>query len=254
MHTELAAVPSSLYHVTRANRVIAVVSQMQTLTLTPVIELGYYNQGNDMPPLHQKAVSSHEWQEYRTECMRLAGMPEPIPPDIPGTDFFTVGSFSDQRLEWLINQHVSEYIRNQPQQISPFCGGYILGDKFGTLLNPQCCGDLSDVIWWKHVCYLKECVCYNGHPCPVLRFHDDIIEFICQEDWEQFDPITKPQFSVKQAQLVSAYEAMIPALLSFKESITQVLSNLNWPHHTEIDLASLLTVRNRELNEEDPIG
>lgn len=227
---------------------------MQTLTLTPVIELGYYNQGNDMPPLREKSVSSREWLEYRTECMRLAGMPDPIPPEIAGTDFYTVGSFSGQRLEWLITQHVSEYILDEPQQICSFFGGYILSDHLSTLFNPQCCGDLGDVIWWKHVCYSKEAVYYNGHPCPVLRFHDDIITFTCQEDYEAFDPLTKPQFSVGHSQLISAYEAMLPVLLSFRNSITRALGNLNLPHHAEFDLATVLTVRNIELNEEDPTG
>lgn len=207
-----------------------------------------------MPSLHEKAISSCKWLEYRRECMRLAGMPDPIPPEVAGTDFYTVESFRGQRLDWLINQHVSDYILEQPEEICPFSGGYILSNDSGTLLNPQCCGDLSDVMWWKHLCYSKESVYYKGHPCPVLTFANGFITFTCQEDLEPFDLLTKPRFSVEQSALISAYERMLPVLLSFKQRISQALDQLDLPGALEFDLPCVLTVNNVELNEQDPIG
>lgn len=226
---------------------------MQTLALTPVIELGYYNQGNDMPSLCEKSSFSTQWMEYREECMRLAGMPDPLPPDFPGTDFYTLETFSGARLEWLIKQHISDYI-HEPEQIRPFFGGYILSDSAGTLLNPQCCGDLSDVMWWKHVCYRRECVYYNGHPCPELTFRDNIISFLCCDEDDPFDPVTKANFAVEQGALIAAYEDMLPTLLRFKHSIAQAVDQLDLPSTTIFDLSSVLTVNNVELSEQDPSG
>jgi hypothetical protein len=227
---------------------------MQTLALTPVIELGYYNQGNDMPSLREESSSSTQWMEYRKECMRLAGMPDPLPPDIPGTDFYTLGAFSGARLEWLIKQHISDYIHEKPERINPFYGGYILSDSAGTLINPQCCGDLSDVMWWKHVCYRMECVYYNGHPRPELVFRDNIISFICLDEYDPFDPVTKTNFAVEQGALVAAYEDMLPTLLRFKHSIAQAVDQLDLPNTGILDLSSVLTVNNVELSEQDPRG
>jgi hypothetical protein len=226
---------------------------MQTLELTPVIELGYYNQGNDSPPLRKKREFSTHWAEYRRECMRLAGMPDPIPPEFSGTDFYSVEALSGARLEWLIKQHISDYL-HEPEHIGPFFGGYILSDENGTLLNPQCCGDLSDVMWWKRVSYMRESVYYNGHPCPELEFKDDLINFTCSDADDYFDDLSKSSFTVEQSALIAAYENMLPKLLRFKQNIAQAVEQLDMPLAGTIDLSSTLTVHNVELNEQDPRG
>jgi hypothetical protein len=220
------------------------------LTLTPVIVLGHYHHVNIAKPnFQERSIWSPAWQAYRQECMRLSGMPEPIPPTVPATDFYTLNCFSGDRLEWLIHEHVDEYI-NEPQHISSFFGGYLLSDATGVLLYPQCCGELSDVMWWKHLCYSQKLVYYNGHPGPDVRFDNGLVHFVCEEEYEPFDPLSKPRFSVPHAELVSAYETMLPQLLAFKNGLELTVDRLKLPNN--FDFATALTLRNLELNESDP--
>lgn len=186
--------------------------------------------------------------------MRLAGMPEPLPPDFPEGDFFSLDVFTGARLEWLIHQHVCDYIDETPAEICPLPGGYVLSDNEGSLLHPQCCGDLSDVMWWKHVCYDSKCVYYNGHPCPDLIFGGNTIGFSCFDEYDPFDAETKTNFEIEHGALIAAYEAMLPNLLRFKQRVAEAVHQLGLPTAAGWDLSSVLTVNNKELNEQDPWG
>lgn len=152
------------------------------MKLLPVIELGYYNQGIESPIFKDEDSFIKDWNEFKVNCLKKAGMPNPISPVIPKSDFFSLQSFKGENLKWLVEQHVSDSIHKDYKGISPLFGGYALYEGKELLFTPQCCGDMSDIHWWKHICYKKEQVFYNGHPSPILTFSADTVSFDCKEE------------------------------------------------------------------------
>lgn len=95
---------------------------------------------------------------------------------------------------------------------------------------------------------------YNGHPGAELAFDDNIINFTCLDVDDPFDSLSKSRFAIEQRALITAYESMLPTILSFKHNIGQALEKFDLPVTGLPDLSSVLTIRNVELSEEDPVG
>ena len=116
---------------------------------------------------------------------------------------------------------------------------------------PQCCGDLSDIIWWKSICFSSSSPYYNGHPCPEVNFDGDNINFECLDVDDPFDNFTKQRFVVNKYELRQAYQELVTSMNSWNTLLAEAILAMNYTV-TAKWLTSQLTYRNVELGDEHP--
>ncbi|RSK43466.1 hypothetical protein [Hymenobacter perfusus] len=125
-----------------------------------------------------------------------------------------------------------------------FFGGYVLRLAGHDTLFPQCCGELSDIIYWKNVAKYGRSVYYHGHPHPEIYFTDDSVVFNCQNDYEEFRPSAPLEVSVPKIPLSAAYDTAVLELALVAHRLRSIADEACLPAD---DIAHLLIYRNTEL-------
>jgi hypothetical protein len=116
-------------------------------------------------------------------------------------------------------------------------------------LFPQCCGELNDIIYWKHLAKYGREAYYHGHPAPRVTFTATEVVFDCREQDEGFQPDTLPEIIVCKQALSEAYDRALLELAAFAEHLRQVQQELGLRIN---DIDNLLIFRNPDLANELP--
>jgi hypothetical protein len=187
--------------------------------LIPVIEIGYNNQG--IPTPEKWPYWSHPvlWNSYNTACYAKAGFKDEFTPYLPGSSFYALSGLSEGNLTKIIVDHTYGFINKQydRHQASPLNGGYVLNVDDTDIYFPQCCGDLSDINYWKKLVFNDQLSFYAGHPEPQIEIKKDTIIFDFEEG--EFDEHFVPPPAYDKIEIYKA---------DLKNAINQV--------NTELDL------------------
>ena len=118
----------------------------------------------------------------------------------------------------------------------PLPGGYVLEKNDEVLLIPQCCGDLSDIDFWRKVSESCDEVNWEGHPLPEISYKNDWAFFSCVDALEDFAQPFVERFDVPLGDLAKAVEAAEKELSKFEARLDTLLERLSLPEY-----AALLT-------------
>ncbi len=160
-----------------------------TIELIPVIEIGYNNQGVPTPDKFPWWDNSGIWDKYNADSYSLAGFKDKLTPYLQGSSLYKLTDITNDNLIKLTTDQTEE-LRNgkyERGQVAGFSGGYILRVDNQDKYFPQCCGELSDIIYWDKLANGQESY-YEGHPAPQVEFKADLIVFDFTEDVEPFQP------------------------------------------------------------------
>lgn len=154
--------------------------------LIPVIELNFNNQIIESPNEYPYWEHQDIWFKYRNKLLNKAGFNEYIEPYIKGGPFYEPKSISNNNLEKIILE-VSKSIDIDDNNC--LFGGYVLKIDNKNVFFPQCCGDLSDIVYWDRIANKKNAY-HEGHPSPryKFRFNKVIFNFTVKDLDEQFEP------------------------------------------------------------------
>lgn len=201
------------------------------IELIPVIEIGYNNQGIKAPEEYPYWEYQEIWNKYRKESLEKAGFNDEFRPYLKGSPFYEPKEITDENLQKVVLDH-TEALRNgeyDREQVSCLLGGLVLKINGEDKFYPQCCGDLSDVIYWQKLSKRQNSY-YEGHPAPNYDFKDDtiIFDFSVDEYDEHFEP-TPPEVKlvVNIADLEIAIENAKSELGELAERVKKINRNLN---------------------------
>jgi hypothetical protein len=101
-------------------------------------------------------------------------------------------------------QHVTTmHISDIPLEDScAIFGGYVLKVDSEIILYPQCCSTLAEIHYWQQILHRenvehgKSVWLAEGHPSPEITLHKELLKFVCDEEWEDFDPKTMAEFEI----------------------------------------------------------
>jgi hypothetical protein len=191
--------------------------------LIPVMEIGCGNQGIEPPINHPPWQFPGEWNRFYEENFRKAGFGDPMPPLAGGLPFFRVTDIPAGNLRKLVGDHLQHYLTGEWtwEETCPFFGGYVLRIDGKDKLFPQCCGDLSDIGYWKRIANGTE-VPWEGHPQPTVVFGEGTIRFICKDEWEAFYPDTEEVIEVDAKELRSAVSNAVLELCQFEATLRSI--------------------------------
>ncbi|GAB3636037.1 hypothetical protein GCM10027422_16270 [Hymenobacter arcticus] len=161
------------------------------IELIPVVEIGYNNQQVQVPDKYPYWENTVLWAAYRAASWHQAGFPDALATYGPGSAFCRLSAITEANLLKLVVDHTAgwragEYDR---EQASNLFGGYVLRVDGEDKFFPQCCGGLSDIIYWERLA-LGQHSAYEGHPAPGVVIEQDtlVLDFATQVDDEPFEP------------------------------------------------------------------
>jgi hypothetical protein len=184
----------------------------RAVALIPVLEIGYNNQGVEVPTKYPYWENTTLWDAYHAGCYTVAGFRDELHPYRPGASFYCLPAITDANLAKLARDQTAEVRAGIWARVEAcgFFGGYVLRMGEEDIFFPQCCGQLSDIVYWERLA-AGTSSSYEGHPAPLVRFTEDtvLLDFIGGKFDEDFQPpipvpvveISRPalQFAVAQA-------------------------------------------------------
>ncbi|WP_293309517.1 hypothetical protein [Pedobacter sp. UBA5917] len=199
---------------------------MLTIDLIPVIEIGYNNQGITAPHKYPYWEHPEIWNAYHQECFEKAGFKDKLTPYLKGSSFFKPSEITDNNLTKLTIDHTQEMRdgKYERQQAATFFGGYVLNINGKDKYFPQCCGGLSDIVYWDSLSTQQKTY-YEGHPAPQIKFDGDnvIFDFLVDEFDGPFEPApSEITLSVDRYELKKAVEKAKTALQSFEKRLDKI--------------------------------
>ncbi|MBO0356356.1 hypothetical protein J0X19_00225 [Hymenobacter sp. BT186] len=172
-----------------------------------------------------------------------------ISPFAVNTPFYRITDIPLGAIKALAKAHLQGYFDGERiiEEQCSFFGGYVLRIDGQNTLFPQCCGELSDIVYWKHVAKYNRGAYCNGHPAPEVLFTTDMVLFDCRVDYEEFRPYTPLEIQVAKSALSAAYDQALLELEVFARQLEQIQLELPTPVES---IAHVLIYRNAELSEQ----
>lgn len=198
-----------------------------TIELIPVIEIGYNNEGVPVPDKYPYWNNSEIWDVYHEECYQKAGFKDKLKPYLKGSSFYKLSDITDHNLTKLTIDHTQEMRDGKyerPQDTCAFFGGYVLQVDGQDKYFPQCCGELSDIIYWDRLSN-KQISYYEGHPAPQIKFeeNDIVFDFSVDEFDESFQPTpTENILSIDRLELIRAVQKVKTELQTFEQRLKKI--------------------------------
>jgi len=201
-----------------------------TIDLIPVIEIGYNNQDVKSPDQYPYWDNSEVWDRYHKECYGKAGFKDEMKPYLKGSSFYKLTDISHDNLIKLTKDHTEEMRTGKysREQACAFFGGYVLQVDGQDKYFPQCCGELSDIIYWERLANGQTSY-YEGHPEPETKFKGDFIVFDFSGDED--DPFQPPPpdtiLKIDKSSLKKAVEKVKVELKDFAEKLREINTDEN---------------------------
>lgn len=198
-----------------------------TIELIPVVEIEYKNQGVSAPDKYPYWDNSEIWDVYHEECYQKAGFKDKLTPYLKGSSLYKLSDITDSNLTKLTIDHTQEMRDGKyerPQDTCAFSGGYVLRVDGQDKYFPQCCGELSDIIYWDRLSNGQSSY-YEGHPAPQTKFEDNniVFDFSVDEFDESFQPTpTEIILSIDRLELKSAVEKAKSELQTFEQRLNKI--------------------------------
>ena len=214
------------------------------IELIPIIEIGYNNQDIASPDKYPYWDNPEVWDNYHNECYAKAGFRDNMKPYLKGSSFHKLTDISKDNLIKLTIDHTAEMREGKStrEQSCTFFGGYVLRVNGQDKFFPQCCGELSDIIYWENLANGQQSY-YEGHPEPQTKIKGDVISFDFTDDED--DPFQPPppdkKVQVDRSSLKKAVGKTKAELQNFTPRIKQI--NVDQNLNIE-DIARLLIWNN----------
>ena len=222
-----------LKNILRFNSVNKGININQKIELIPIIELIYSNVNINVPKKFPFWEHTNIWDTYHQNCYEKAGFVDKLIPYIKGSHFYKLEEISTKNLTKIIID-LTEDLRNGTYERTDICGisgGYVLQVNGIDEFFPQCCGELSDIAFWKNITNCKNSY-YEGHPAPQCKFEKNLIilDFTTEEFDEPFQPpVNCDKIKLNINELKNAVQKVNTQLKNFEKRLEEInfVENLN---------------------------
>jgi len=147
-------------------------------------------------------------------------------PYLAGSSFYKLSEITDNNLMKLTVDHTQEMRDGKygREQACAFFGGYVLCINGQDKYFPQCCGELSDIIYWERLSNGQPSY-YEGHPAPQIKIKNNsiIFDFSVDEFDENFQPTPAENIlTINRFDLKKAVEKAKTELYLFEQRLNKI--------------------------------
>ena len=211
-------------------------------SLIPVLELTprSYSTRQRQTPEGSIAENPDGWFTYWSESLADAGI-HGLTPWTPGSWLVTIDQLHNpDLLRTVITNAAPDMALVDIEEIGALSGGYVLSHDGVTLL-PGCCGDLSNLEYWRRAATDSNeswAMLWLGHPWTFVRSSGDVLRFVEPSERQEADGLNEV-LSLSCAALLDAVNRAFDARNDFAERLLPVVQALN-PRIAAIDVVQVL--------------
>ena len=147
-------------------------------TATIEIEPSDYELNNYERPNGTIEEKRDEWSELWFKCVSDSGLNN-IKPIESGSWFVDLSQLTKNDLEIIIKRHIKEVnLSNFKEEMVALSGGIVIQNNNEILIEPTCCGDISDIQNWEEIRNTelnKWTQLWIGHPWVFYKKNDNYI-------------------------------------------------------------------------------
>ena len=184
-----------------------------------------------------------EWSELWFKCVSDSGLNN-IKPIESGSWFVDISQLTKNDLEIIIKKHIEDVnLSNFEEEMVALSGGIVIQNNNEILIEPTCCGDISDIQNWEEIRNTelnKWTQLWIGHPWVFYKKKDNYITISDYTDYnlEDFKDISeKHKFS--EQELLSEIKSSRNCQIDFENRISEILVEMEIKNANEI--AKLMT-------------
>lgn len=199
--------------------------------LIPVIEVNYEDSEIIAPNKYPYWEYPELWDKYHSDCYEKAGFKGKLTPYLSGSSFYRLAAIPDTKLAKIVidqTQGLRDGIYSRAETCS-FFAGYVLRVDGQDKFFPQCCGELSDIIYWDRVSNGIHSY-YEGHPAPKIKFINNsvVFDFSVNIYDEMFQP-PPPEIilTIDRKELIKAVELAKMELKEFEKRLNKINTDEN---------------------------
>ncbi|EDP94858.1 hypothetical protein U8527_14995 [Kordia algicida OT-1] len=157
-----------------------------------------------------------------------------------------IDTIEDKELEIIVATYLKDKKLTEYEDcLNAFFGGIVLKEGSEIIIQPQCCGDISDITKWETIGEMNSRnwkQLWIGHPWVYVKKQNADIEFTeYTEDDKEMEEL-KIQYKASQEIIVEEFQKARKILIDFQQRIYQILKKKNIENALEI--AKIITGTN----------
>ena len=193
--------------------------------LGPVVELEPTRFG-DVPFPSNSPWTAEQSAAYWTACLRLGGI-DLVPIQLGSWHVSLDAIVASKHLEQILGVLLGDGVPSDVDEIGPLSGGFALVDQGEVLIEPTCCGDLSNLESWRTAARQRaesaEMI-WIGHPWLSAKYRSPLVYINEEEEYRSAKLLRT--FAVDPTSLTSAIVTAEAHLEAARDAVTLGVRNL----------------------------
>ncbi|CAL2106377.1 conserved hypothetical protein [Tenacibaculum sp. 190524A02b] len=187
--------------------------------------------------------SPEKWSEFWYKCISDSKLQDFKPVEL-GSYLVDIESVKDSELKIILKNKLNEVdLSNYQEYVGQIVGGIVIKNKGKVIIEPTCCGDLSNIQNWEEIEKTelnKWTQLWVGHPWLFYKRNNDTVSFSEYTDFslEDFKGMSE-KFKLSEKELFAEIRSVRKGLNRFENRIKKALIEMGIENSDKI--AKLMT-------------
>ena len=202
------------------------------------IEPWDYTENEYESPYVSKAENPKAWSDFWYKCISDSNLQNLKPIEL-GSYLVDINNIGDSELKTIIKKELKDVDLSDFQEyVGQIIGGIVIVENDKIMLEPTCCGDISDIQNWEEIEKSelnKWTQLWIGHPWIFYKRTNNQIAISDYTDYnlEDFKDISE-KYTISEEKLLSEIKASRNNQIEFEKRISKILSELKINNANEI--------------------
>ncbi|GGG04275.1 hypothetical protein GCM10011344_00770 [Dokdonia pacifica] len=215
---------------------------MKLLNTIEIEPLDYAKNEYESPTV-SKVENPKDWSDFWYKCISDSHLQNLQPIEL-GSYLVDINKIGESELKTILKKELKDVdLSNIQEGVSQIIGGIVILENDKIILEPTCCGDISDIRNWEEVGNAqlnKWTQLWIGHPWIFYKRIDNYIAISDYTDYnlEDFNGISE-KYKFSEQELLSEIKLCRNNQIKFENRISEILKELEIKNANEI--AKLMT-------------
>ena len=194
------------------------------------IEPWDYTENEYESPNVSRDENPQKWSEFWYKCISDSNLQNLKPIEL-GSNLVDINNIGEPELKTILKKELKDVdLSDYQEYVGQINGGIVVMDNEKVIIEPTCCGDLSDIQNWEEIGKTelnKWTQLWIGHPWLFYKRIDNNISFSDYTDFnlEDFKNISENQ-KISEKTFISEIQLMRKSLNEFEKRISKALTEM----------------------------
>ncbi|MBD0404520.1 hypothetical protein [Flammeovirga sp. EKP202] len=189
-------------------------------------------------PSKTKAEDPEAWSNYWLKCISDSNL-QNLKSIAPGSFLVDMKTVGDFELKVILEEKLQDLDPSEIEEcLGRISGGIVIVENDNIIVEPNCCGDLSDILNWEEIgnaSFNKWTSLWIGHPWIYFKRTDKYISIsdFTEKNLEEFKSISE-KHKLSEEELVAEIKICRNDQIHFENRISEILVEMNIKNADEI--------------------